>query len=734
MNLGDRSILERLYLSMYSENTVNAEKSDGSKKYNDEGFLVYERDDINKSENFYNDQGKLIQIKYDSGVEVRYDDNGTQTYFKNPSGVETFYNNTGAKIRTINPDGDEFRWDNDGDLIYSKQNGKVSECIKKYNEEGKLIYSKDMYGVEKKYNDLGKLIYRKIGNTDYFYNDKETLVHIKNNDDGSEKKYDENKVLVYSKDMYGNETEYKDGKKFFLKTANGYEYEYDSDDRVIYEKSPDGEVKKKTEEYDDAGNRTVTYPFSGEVFKYNDKGNLIYRKDGSGNEQWYNEDTGKMIRLKYSNGHEEKFNVEGEVIYRKTIDGTEEFFQYDEYGIEITKERKIAEKKAENYMRDYHGLFLHSLHPSSLTQLLELKDSNSEVCVSTVRSSTVFRSEDSNIVIIGFGAIRELYDFDAYSETIKNTGRRYSTKSKSISQTPELHNIRRAENLKKHHEEFNEDNYYDEGFMPWNSAEVLIASVPDFGNESKRDVSHPLSTPELIKRLKTAYPDIKIITPKEFSKLKTSENLLTLAYNTKQENEDTELMSRPFHKYEESKLISFKNYFILENKVPIPLNVAYYIFKKEYDKSTGISWDYNKFMNRAANWEFYGDVNGYVAIRRQRSGFVKLVGMAGNNKSKLKGIQDLVSMNLPLWGLVSKEIKDIAVRKGMREPNFLERQALKRSISPEVLGGAEILDYQSDGGIKLKYPDVGVVVKYMVGTPLYYSELRKKFTDKLLGT
>jgi hypothetical protein len=193
-------------------------------------------------------------------------------------------------------------------------------------------------------------------------------------------------------------------------------------------------------------------------------------------------------------------------------------------------------------------------------------------------------------------------------------------------------------------------------------------------------------------------------------------------------------MSRPFHKYEESKLISFKNYFILENKVQIPLNVAYDIFKKEYDKSTGISWDYNKFTNRAANWEFYGDVNGYVAIRKQRSGFVKLVGMAGNNKSKLKGIQDLVSMNLPLWGLVSKEIKDIAVRKGMREPNFLERQALKRSISPEVLGGAEILDYQSDGGIKLKYPDVGVVVKYMVGTPLYYSELRKKFTDKLLGT
>lgn len=93
----------------------------------------------------------------------------------------------------------------------------------------------------------------------------------------------------------------------------------------------------------------------------------------------------------------------------------------------------------------------------------------------------------------------------------------------------------------------------------------------------------------------------------------------------------------------------------------------------------------------------------YVAIRRQRSGLVKLVGMVGDNRSKLKGINDLVSMNLPLWGMVSKDIKDIAVRKGMREPNFLERQVLKRSIPPEVLGGAEILENQRYGSISINH-------------------------------
>jgi len=178
--------------------------------------------------------------------------------------------------------------------------------------------------------------------------------------------------------------------------------------------------------------------------------------------------------------------------------------------------------------------------------------------------------------------------------------------------------------------------------------------------------------------------------------------------------------------------VTFKKYLMLkESLVQIPLDSAYEIFKNEYDKSTGTSWTYDKFTGRARNWEFYGDEKGYVAIRRQRSGLVKLVGMAGDNRSKLKGINDLISMKMPLWGMVSKDIKDIAVRRGMREPNFLERQVLKRSIPPEVLGGAEILEYQKDGGIKLQYPDVGVVVKYLVGTPEYYAKLRTMLGDKV---
>lgn len=184
---------------------------------------------------------------------------------------------------------------------------------------------------------------------------------------------------------------------------------------------------------------------------------------------------------------------------------------------------------------------------------------------------------------------------------------------------------------------------------------------------------------------------------------------------------------------EQNESYNFKKFFLKESLIQIPLEQAYDIFKNEYEKSTGKSWDRNKFMGRASNWEFYGDDKGYVAIRRQRSGFVKLVGMAGDMRSKLKGMQDLLSMNLPLWGMVSKEIKDLAIRKGMRMPNILERQVLKRNIPSEVFGDAKILDYMSDGGIKIQYPDIGVVIKYLIGTPSYYSELRKKFGDKIKG-
>jgi GNAT superfamily N-acetyltransferase len=165
--------------------------------------------------------------------------------------------------------------------------------------------------------------------------------------------------------------------------------------------------------------------------------------------------------------------------------------------------------------------------------------------------------------------------------------------------------------------------------------------------------------------------------------------------------------------------------------IKLDMTKAYDVFRKEYEESTGQSWTMDKFMQRASNWQFFGDENGFVAVRPQRSGFVKLVGMAGDNKSKLRGIQQIQQQGLPIWGMVSKEIKDMAVKRGMREPNMIERTVLKQALNSAALGDAEILGYTSDNGVRLRYPDIGEVTKYMIGSPEYYQKLRSAFGEQV---
>ena len=165
--------------------------------------------------------------------------------------------------------------------------------------------------------------------------------------------------------------------------------------------------------------------------------------------------------------------------------------------------------------------------------------------------------------------------------------------------------------------------------------------------------------------------------------------------------------------------------------IKLDMTKAYDVFRKEYEESTGQSWTMDKFMRRASNWQFFGDENGFVAVRPQRSGFVKLVGMAGDNKSKFRGIQQIQQQGLPIWGMVSKEIKDMAVKRGMREPNMIERTVLKQALNSAALGDAEILGYTSDNGVRLRYPDIGEVTKYMIGSPEYYQKLRSAFGEQV---
>ena len=147
----------------------------------------------------------------------------------------------------------------------------------------------------------------------------------------------------------------------------------------------------------------------------------------------------------------------------------------------------------------------------------------------------------------------------------------------------------------------------------------------------------------------------------------------------------------------------------------------YNTFKDTYEKSTGKSWSKEKFFNRSGDWRFYGDQNGYISVREQKSGMLKLTGMAGSLKSIIKGLEQLKKEEAPIWGMVTKDIASMANRVGFKS---VDAQFVKNNIHnipSYVFGGAKILSIQDDGGIVFQYSDVGESIKYLIGNDKYIS-------------
>ena len=157
--------------------------------------------------------------------------------------------------------------------------------------------------------------------------------------------------------------------------------------------------------------------------------------------------------------------------------------------------------------------------------------------------------------------------------------------------------------------------------------------------------------------------------------------------------------------------------------IGLDLDAAYAIFYKEYMAATGKAWPKEKFIHKAQNWHFYGDELGYVAVRPQKSGFMKLVATAGNMKSKYRALLELSQSNVPLWGMVSLDIKNILIKKGFKVPNFIERTILKQMIEQQVISDGKFDGYTDDGGLIMELPGIGKVVKYFVGTNSYWKKL-----------
>lgn len=150
------------------------------------------------------------------------------------------------------------------------------------------------------------------------------------------------------------------------------------------------------------------------------------------------------------------------------------------------------------------------------------------------------------------------------------------------------------------------------------------------------------------------------------------------------------------------------------------LQHRYELFKDTYEKITGSAWTFEKFQERSKNWEFYGDYNGYIAVRPQASGYYKLVGSAGDYKSVMRGMNELIKLDKPTWGMMSEELSELLVKRYNfhKPPKYLFKY-LFNLVKPKDFNG-QIL---GDGGVLFNYEDTGETKKYFVANTKYFLEL-----------
>jgi hypothetical protein len=224
---------------------------------------------------------------------------------------------------------------------------------------------------------------------------------------------------------------------------------------------------------------------------------------------------------------------------------------FEKYMSQIFKDMTYYPRlKAKKYNQIYKGAFLHTTDNIEKT-LNSYKNSEGEICVSTLRVDSMFRNPEQyhrNVLLIGFGDIKYLFDFDAYSIVGKN-GKRYATRNLKPDNQDEIH-------VKHSFEGYDEKNHYDEGFMKFSNSKVLIAVISDeyYKGNRKGGRKTSIDKRDMIKYLKSFNHNIKIISVSKFKNIRSTDELLSGLYNINDIDDDSQ--GDDYEKYYES----FKQY------------------------------------------------------------------------------------------------------------------------------------------------------------------------------
>lgn len=268
---------------------------------------------------------KLVYTKSGKAEISIFNKDTNVIFFKSVSDNEHHYNydENGNLTGYICSDGNSLtkEYDEQGRIVHLVESHRDSEnkFEKWFTYNGNSVSAKDSDGgfFETVYSDTGKILSYKDPYIEeiYEYNEKDQLIHYKNNSEGSEywKEYNEK----------GLETKFT--------RINGLEV---------------------LTEYDEKGNRIhVSTKDVEEWYEYNEKSQVIHYKNSKGHEYWreYTED-GKISKIIDNHKHEKIYEYdENGYLCKVSDDGKISLWKYDKDGNELYYKNHLGFESHQEY-------------------------------------------------------------------------------------------------------------------------------------------------------------------------------------------------------------------------------------------------------------------------------------------------------------------------------------------------------------------------------------------------
>lgn len=143
------------------------------------------------------------------------------------------------------------------------------------------------------------------------------------------------------------------------------------------------------------------------------------------------------------------------------------------------------------------------------------------------------------------------------------------------------------------------------------------------------------------------------------------------------------------------------------------------IVKAEKTKIKSKEW----FEKRYPLWTFFGNAQGYVAVRKQGSGAVRITLIAGDRSIVLQAFIELLKKGWPLWttvdGLVAKMLQNpkvgfIALNPILVTMLFNPKSYNNSPLIPHFTMGDDPIKDNGDGTLEIKDRELGSLTKYFL--------------------